>query len=84
MSQPNTESKTWIQKTVGVCGGDACIRNTRYTVAGLVEWRRLGLTDDEILEQHALLTQSDLDAAWEHFREHPNEIEQVITDDEDA
>ena len=38
--------------TVGVCGGEACIRNTRHTVSGLVEWRQLGLTDKQILERH--------------------------------
>lgn len=30
MSQ--VESKSWPQKRPNVCGGDACIRNTRITI----------------------------------------------------
>jgi uncharacterized protein (DUF433 family) len=37
--------KSWIQKTPNVCGGDACIRNTRITVHGIVHYRQLGLSD---------------------------------------
>ena len=31
------QTASWIKKTKGVQGGDACIRDTRHTVAGLVE-----------------------------------------------
>src|SRR5262249_31053993 len=37
-------------KTPNVCGGGACIRNTRITVHGLVHYRQLGLSDERILE----------------------------------
>ena len=84
MSQHNTQTTSWIQKTLGVCGGDACVRNTRYTVAGLVAWRRLGLHDDQILRQQPDLTQADLDAAWEYYDKNSEEINQAIRDDEDA
>ena len=40
---------SWISKKVGRCGGDACIRDTRITVWGLVSQRRLGMSDKEIL-----------------------------------
>ncbi len=36
MATETTNKKSWVQKTPGVCGGDACIRNTRITVHGLV------------------------------------------------
>lgn len=55
-----------IQKTPGVCGGEACIRDTRITVWGLVEWRRLGLSDQEILSRVEGLQPEDLAAAWEY------------------
>jgi uncharacterized protein (DUF433 family) len=55
---------SWISKTPGDCGGDACIRTTRHTVAGLVEWKQLGLTDARILEHHPDLSQADFEAAW--------------------
>jgi uncharacterized protein (DUF433 family) len=38
--------KSWIEKNPDVCGGDACVRNTRHTVYGLIEWKKLGLTDE--------------------------------------
>ena len=47
---------SWVQKTPEVCGGDARIRNTRHSVWGLVEWRKLGLSDDKILEHQPDLT----------------------------
>ena len=37
MATVTTKNKSWVQKTPGVCGGDACIRNTRITVRGLAE-----------------------------------------------
>jgi uncharacterized protein (DUF433 family) len=71
-------SNSWVTKTPGVCDGDACIRTTRHTVHGLVEWKRLGLTDAGILERHPDLTQADLDAAWRYAAEHPHEIERSM------
>jgi uncharacterized protein (DUF433 family) len=75
---------SWIQKTPGVCGGDACIRNTRITVWGLVNYRRLGLTDARILEVIDGLTQADLDAAWDYEIRNRAEIEQAIQENEEA
>ncbi len=77
-------SASWIQKNPGVCGGAACIRNTRHTVAGLVQWRRLGLSDTRILEHHVGLNMTDLEAAWAYYRQQPEEIEKVIREDEEA
>ena len=73
---------SWIQKTPNVCGGNACIRNTRITVWGLVEWRKLGLSDEEIRERVYGLTPADLDAAWQYYGQHHEEIEQTIKDNE--
>jgi uncharacterized protein (DUF433 family) len=82
---PNdVQAASWIQKTPGVCGGEACIRNTRHTVAGLVEWKSLGLTDGRILEHHPDLTQADLEAAWVYYQQHRAEIDQAIQEDEEA
>jgi uncharacterized protein (DUF433 family) len=67
-----------IKKTPGVCGGDACVRDTRITVWGLVESRRAGQSDAEILANIRGLTQDDLDAAWEYARQHPQEIETAL------
>ena len=84
MPQSQVHTATWVQKTPGVCGGDACIRHTRHTVAGLVQWRKLGLTNDRILKHHPDLSQDDLDAAWTYYAGNRAEIERAICDDEDS
>ena len=77
-------TKSWIQKSAGVCGGEPCVRNTRHTVAGLVEWKKQGSTDARILEHHPDLTQADLEAAWAYYDAHYEEIEQAIKGDAEA
>ena len=62
----------------------ACIRNTRHTVAGLVQWHRLGLSDERILEHHLDLNMTDLEAAWAYYLQQPEEIEKVIREDEEV
>src|SRR5437764_9443175 len=71
-----------IRKTPGVCGGDACIRETRIMVWLLVALKRQGLTDATLLENYPGLTGRDLEAAWEYARLHPEEIEEAIAADE--
>jgi uncharacterized protein (DUF433 family) len=67
-----------IQKTPGVCGGDACIRGTRIQVWLLVLNRKWGKSDAEVLDNYPSLAPGDLDAAWEYYRQNPLEIEQAI------
>jgi uncharacterized protein (DUF433 family) len=67
-----------ITKQAGRCGGDACIRNTRITVLGLVEWRRLGRSDEWIRDSIPGLSQADLDAAWQYYATHREEIDEDI------
>ena len=75
---------SWVQKTPGVCGGRACIRNTRISVWGLVNSRRLGATDEQILENIVGLTPDDFRAAWDYYRQHPAEIDEDIRENEEA
>lgn len=75
-------TSSWVQQTPGVCGGRACIRNTRITVWGLVNSRRLGLADEEILSNIVGLTQEDLQVAWDYYRGHAAEIDRDIRDNE--
>lgn len=68
-----------ITKTPSVCGGDACIRGTRITIWGLVQRRRLGLSDAALSESiQGGLSLADVEAAWEYAAAHPNEIEEAI------
>jgi uncharacterized protein (DUF433 family) len=73
-----------ITKTPGICGGNACIRGTRITVWGLVEWRRRGLTDASTRDRVQGLAQADLEAAWEYAAVHPDEIEEAIRKNAEA
>jgi uncharacterized protein (DUF433 family) len=78
MATEQATQASWIRKTPDVQGGDPCIRNTRITVHGLVEWRRLGRSDQEIIEDIVGLTQADLDEAWRYYENHREEIDDVI------
>jgi uncharacterized protein (DUF433 family) len=77
-------AQSWIQKTPGVCGGDACVRRTRHSVWGLVEWKQLGLSDARILEHHPDLTQADLDTAWAYYEQNRAEIDAAIKENAEA
>jgi len=67
-----------INKTPGVMGGDACIRNTRIPVWLLVSYRRLGLSEVKLLENYPTLTATDLANAWTYAKAYPEEIEVAI------
>ncbi len=78
------KNDSWIQKTPEVSGGDACVRNTRITVWGLVEWKKLGLSDSEIMDRIQGLSSADLEAAWEYYGKYSEEIERAIRENEEA
>lgn len=82
MATDTTQKQSWIKKTPGVCGGRACIRNTRITVWGLVNAHRLGASNEQILQNIVGLTPDDLHAASDYYREHPAEIDEDIRDNE--
>ena len=84
MAPDKTGMHSWIQTSAGVCGGEPCVRNTRHTVAGLVEWKQQGLTDARILEHHPDLTLADLAVAWEYYANHRDEIDQAIKEAAEA
>jgi len=67
-----------IEKTPGVVGGNARIAGTRISVWGLVESRRLGATDAQLLEDYPHLSASDLKNAWAYAEAFPDEIEAII------
>jgi uncharacterized protein (DUF433 family) len=51
-----------VQRTPGVCGGEARVRDTRITVGTLIALQRQGASEAELIENFASLTPSDLDA----------------------
>jgi uncharacterized protein (DUF433 family) len=77
-----TTTGSWISRQPERCGGDACVRDTRIPVWGLVERRRLGQSDDAILRSLPDLSAVDLAAAWEYAAAHPDEIERSLWENE--
>ncbi len=73
-----------IQKTPGVMGGDACIRQTRIPVWLLVSYRRQDATDAHILEGHPDLSAADLVNAFSYAEAYPDEIERALLEQEEA
>ena len=69
-----------ITKTPGICGGDACIRGTRIQVWLLVGYRfGLKRNDKHILKNYPQLSQEDLNAAWDYYRDYKNEVDLAYT-----
>lgn len=73
-----------IEKTAGVCGGAACIRQTRIPVWVLENARRQGLSEVDLLLNYPALTAKDLANAWDYISSHREEIEKNITENEDG
>lgn len=78
-------SNTWkgIEKTPGVCGGEACIANTRIPVWVLVNARRLGISEADLLYDYPTLSATDLANAWTYAEAYPDEIEIAIRKNEE-
>lgn len=66
---------TYIRHTPGVCGGEACVRNTRVAAWMLESAQRAGVGDAELLLDYPDLTRQDLGAAWLYVEGHGAEIE---------
>jgi uncharacterized protein (DUF433 family) len=73
-----------IESTPGVSGGEPCIVRTRIPVWLLVQARRLGSSEADILQNYPTLTAEDLTNAWAYYRAHKEEIEQQIIENEMA
>jgi uncharacterized protein (DUF433 family) len=73
-----------IEKTPGVCGGDARVVRTRIAVWVLEHSRRLGATDADLLQAYPTLRAEDLANVWAYVRSHGDEIEQTLRDNEAA
>ncbi len=72
-----------INKTPGVCGGDACVANTRIPVWVLEQARRLGMSDADLLLSYPSLRAEDLTNAWAYVRSHREEIDEAIRQNEE-
>ena len=73
-----------IETTPGVCGGEPCIVRSRIPVWLLVQARRLGASEADLLRSYPSIRAADLACAWAYHRAHPDQIEQQIRDNENA
>jgi uncharacterized protein (DUF433 family) len=81
----NPTTHELIRKTPGVLGGDACIGRRCIAVWMLVRARRLGVPEDQLLDDHEPpLTRAELDAARHYYETHRDEIETAIRENEEA
>ena len=76
------EAEGGIVKTEGICGGSARIANTRIPVSGIVESKRLGMTDEEILEAYPTLRLADIEQALLYYAKNRTEIEAELNEEE--
>ena len=84
LSQNLGTSGRGIQKTPGVCGGEACIRQTRIPVWVLVNACNIGISEAQLLKDYPTLSATDLSNAWVYASVHPAEIATAIRENEEA
>lgn len=72
-----------IESDPSVCGGDPCIIRTRIPVWVLVQSRRLGMSEADILESYPTLRAEDIENAWGYEQSHLEEIDRQIVANEE-
>jgi uncharacterized protein (DUF433 family) len=73
-----------IESNPRICGGEPCIIRTRIPVWVLVQAKRLGKTEADLLLAYPTLRAEDLTNAWAYARSHKKEIDRQIHENEDA
>ena len=71
-----------IESTPNILGGEPCIVRTRIPVWLLVQARKLGSSEADILRAYPTLRAEDLTNAWAYYDAHKDEIEQQIAENE--
>jgi uncharacterized protein (DUF433 family) len=72
-----------IDSSPSVCGGDPCIARTRIPVWLLERYRRLGVTERDLLDSYPSLRAEDLANAWAFARIHSAEVDSQIQANEE-
>jgi uncharacterized protein (DUF433 family) len=73
-----------IDNSPNVAGGEPCIVRTRIPVWVLVQARKLGASESDLLKMYPVLRAEDLVNAWAYYRLHRDEIERQIAENEAA
>jgi uncharacterized protein (DUF433 family) len=78
------EASPGIEISPKVCGGEPCLVRTRIPVWLLVQAKRLGTSESELLRSYPSLRAEDLANAWAYERTHKDEIDKQIISNETA
>ncbi len=73
-----------IEKSEGICGGSARIKQTRIPVWSLEKSRRIGVAEAELLQNFPNLKAQDLANAWNYVLSNRAEIDREITENDGA
>ena len=72
-----------VEKALDICGGSACIAGTRIPIWSLITSKKLGFSDQELLQNYPTLNQTDLNNAWSYFILYKAEIENEIKENDE-
>lgn len=72
-----------IVSTPDVCGGAARLVRTRIPVWTLESFRRLGASDEVLLDAYPTLVPADLEQARAYAEEHADEIDTLIRENDE-
>jgi uncharacterized protein (DUF433 family) len=73
-----------IESIPDVAGGTPCIVRTRIPVWVLVQARKLGASEADLLQMYPALRAEDLVNVWAYYRLHRDEVERQIIENETA
>ena len=73
-----------IDTIPGVSGGEPCIVRTRIPIWLLVQARKLGTSEADLLRSYPTLRSEDLANAWAYYRLHQQQINREIEENEAA
>jgi len=71
-----------IEKTPNVCGGVARVVRTRIPVWTLVQFKKMGVLENDILKAYPTLRGEDLLSAWAYYCANRQEIDAQIAENE--
>lgn len=80
----NGHESPGVERTRGVCGGDACLLRTRIPVWVLVRARQMGASESDLLNAYPSLCAEDLGNAWAYYEGHRKEIDRQVEENEKA
>lgn len=73
-----------VDSSPDVVGGAACIVRTRIPVWVLVQAKKLGATEADLLQAYPSLKAENLANAWAYYRINRAEIDREIVENEEA